>query len=81
MITIIKRKSDGAFVGTVVSGMTPQQEIEINVIPNFGGAQEDYEAVEYTPEPLPPQPEEPLINERLEALEDTVLLLMMEGVM
>jgi len=44
---IVKCISDGKCVGTVTDGMTAEQEIELNVIPNFGGAVEDYEVVEY----------------------------------
>ena len=33
-------------VGTVVEGMTVEQEIELNVIPNFGGTTNDYSTIE-----------------------------------
>ena len=45
---IIYRKSDLLCVGVVPSGMTIEQEIELNVIPNFGGSNEDYATIETT---------------------------------
>ena len=45
---IIYRKSDLLCVGVVPSGMTIEQEIELNVIPNFGGSSEDYATIETT---------------------------------
>jgi len=43
---IIYRKSDLLCVGVVPSGMTIEQEIGLNVIPNFGGSSEDYATIE-----------------------------------
>lgn len=80
MMLAIKRKSDGLLVGNVIPGMTPEQEILINVIPNFGGAPGDYKVVEYTPEPTPePEPEAPQLTttERLAQLETAILELTM----
>jgi len=39
---IVYRKSDLACVGSVPEGMTIDQEIELNVIPNFGGLKSEY---------------------------------------
>lgn len=39
---IVYRMSDLKIVGTVVPNMTPNQEIELTAIPNFGGTKEDY---------------------------------------
>ncbi len=47
---VVYRKSDLACVGTVTNGMTFEQEIETNVIPNFGGVAEDYD---FTTEEIP----------------------------
>ena len=69
---VIKRISDNAFVGTLASNMTAGQEILLNVIPNFGGSPEDYEAVDYEPlyvEPMiPPKTELELLQETNETL-------------
>lgn len=46
MRKIIYRKNDLQCVGTVPENMGVSQEIELNVIPNFGGAEEDYEVFE-----------------------------------
>ncbi|EPY2274476.1 hypothetical protein ACXAUS_003375 [Clostridium sporogenes] len=46
MITIIYRKTDLRCVGSVMNNMTVEQEIEFNVIPNFGGNIEDYSFIE-----------------------------------
>ena len=43
---IIYRKSDLVCVGTVAPNMTLEQEITLNVIPNFGGAVEGYAVIE-----------------------------------
>lgn len=43
---VIYRKSDLTCVGTVTEGMTIEQEIGLNVIPNFGGVAGDYETIE-----------------------------------
>lgn len=43
---IIYRKSDLELMGTVPNNMTIEQEIELNVIPNFGGLKEDYSFIE-----------------------------------
>ena len=43
---ILYRKSDLACVGTVSEGMTGEQEIELNVIPNFGGITDNYGFIE-----------------------------------
>lgn len=45
MITIF-RKSDLKRVGNVPSNMSAKQEIELNVIPNFGGVPADYDFIE-----------------------------------
>jgi len=42
---IVKRKIDLQCVGTVASNITAEQEILLNVIPNFGGTVNSYEAV------------------------------------
>ncbi len=41
----IYRKDDLEIVGSCVSGMSAEDEIRLNVIPNFGGAITDYEAI------------------------------------
>lgn len=46
MKKIIYRKSDLQCVGTVVDNMTIDQEIKLNVIPNFGGVFDDYDFIE-----------------------------------
>ncbi|EHQ88304.1 hypothetical protein [Desulfosporosinus youngiae] len=46
MREIIYRKSDLTCVGTVTEGMTIEQEIELNVIPNYGGSFENYDFIE-----------------------------------
>lgn len=46
MKTIIYRKSDLQCVGTVVNNMTIEQEIKLNVIPNFGGTVDDYASIQ-----------------------------------
>lgn len=46
MSAVIYRKSDLVCVGTLCSNMTIEQEIELNVIPNFGGNKEDYDSIE-----------------------------------
>lgn len=46
MTTIIYHKSDLQCVGTVALNMGVEQEIALNVIPNFGGATEDYATIE-----------------------------------
>jgi hypothetical protein len=46
MNKIIYRLLDLRCVGTVCEGMTIEQEIELNVIPNFGGNYEDYDFIE-----------------------------------
>jgi len=51
MLTII-RKSDIQPCGTIPNNMTVEQEILLNVLPNFGGSAEDYEVMEM--EALPP---------------------------
>lgn len=43
---VIYRKSDLACVGNVIEPMTFNQEMELNVIPNFGGSTEDYDVIE-----------------------------------
>ncbi len=43
MVQVIYRKSDLLCVGTVIDGISVEQEIELNVIPNFGGQISDYE--------------------------------------
>lgn len=43
---VVYNKSTLACVGTVASGMTVGQELELNVIPNFGGVAEDYDFIE-----------------------------------
>jgi hypothetical protein len=43
---VVYNKSTLACVGTVASGMTVEQELELNVIPNFGGVEEDYSFIE-----------------------------------
>lgn len=46
MNIIIFRKSDLVLVGTLSSEMAIEQEIELNVIPNFGGEVADYASIE-----------------------------------
>lgn len=46
MPTIVYRKSDLTMVGTVCPNMTIDQEIDLNVIPNFSGTFEDYDVIE-----------------------------------
>lgn len=46
MKTIIYRKSDLVCVGTITNNMTAENEIEMNVISNFGGNIEDYSIIE-----------------------------------
>lgn len=46
MPIVCYRKSDLTIVGTVDDSMTPQQELELNVIPNFDGNIEDYDFIE-----------------------------------
>jgi len=53
MQTIV-RKSDSKFCGTVPSNMTTEQEIILNVLPNFGGIIDDYEVQDIEPPILPP---------------------------
>lgn len=43
---IVYRKSDLQCVGVVVGDMSNEEEIQLNVIPNFGGIEEDYETIE-----------------------------------
>ncbi len=45
-MNIIYRKTDLELMGTVLDNMTIEQEIELNVIPNFGGLKEDYSFIE-----------------------------------
>lgn len=45
-MSIIYKKSDLSIVGTIANNMTIEQEIELNVIPNFGGSSEDYSYIE-----------------------------------
>lgn len=47
---IIIRKSDNQPCGTIPSNMTAEQEILLNVIPNFGGSVEDYEVQDIEPQ-------------------------------
>lgn len=74
MQTVIKRKSDGQYVGTVCERMTFDQEIELNVIPNFGGTFEDYEPVEVEIQIQEPQ-EQP--KSELQILRETVDMLVL----
>lgn len=46
MNRIIYRKLDLQCVGSVAENMTIEQEIQLNVITNFGGNIEDYEVIE-----------------------------------
>ena len=46
MPTIIYRKSDLVCVGTVAPNMTIEQEITLNVLPNFSGTVKDYAVIE-----------------------------------
>lgn len=46
MNRVVYRKSDLTLVGTLVAGMTDIQEINISVIPNFGGKEEDYDSLD-----------------------------------
>lgn len=43
---VIYRKTDLMCVGTLAEGMTIGEEFELNVLPNFGGAVEDYGIIE-----------------------------------
>jgi len=43
---VVYRKLDLLCVGTVIKEMTFEQEIELNVIPNFGGTVGDYNYIE-----------------------------------
>lgn len=43
---IIYKKSNLSCVGTVIANMTIDQEVELNVIPNFGGTADDYDVIE-----------------------------------
>lgn len=43
---IIYRLTDLKNVGTVAPNMTTEQEVELNVIPNFGGEADDYDVIE-----------------------------------
>lgn len=69
---VIKRKIDGIVVGTVVDGMSPEQEIKLNSIPNFGGVLDDYEAIEYTPDDITLQPVAPQIDAEKLALYEAI---------
>lgn len=42
MKTIIYRISDGFHAGTIPEGGTFENELQLNVFPNFGGHKEDY---------------------------------------
>ena len=46
MALICYRKSDLRLVGTVPDNIEPKQEIQLNVIPNFGGTIDDYAFIE-----------------------------------
>jgi len=46
MKKIIYRKSDLRCVGTLCADMALNQEVKLNVIPNFGGDIEDYSTIE-----------------------------------
>ena len=46
MKKLIYRKSDLTFVGTVQNNTTLEWELKNNVIPNFGGVNEDYSVIE-----------------------------------
>lgn len=45
-MVIIYRKSDLKCVGVVSDNMTIEQEITLNVIPNFGGIIDDYDSIQ-----------------------------------
>lgn len=45
---ICYRKKDLIIVGTVPPNIDPLQEIKLNVIPNFGGSENDYNFIETT---------------------------------
>lgn len=88
MQTIIYRISDLQCVGVVMDSMTINEALTLNVIPNFGGTNNNYSSIQtdkinfhlelingvvtVVEDSIPTQPKPPTLEDRIASLEDAM---------